>query len=74
MPPTVAEVEAQALQLSANERARLVDRLLASLPPDAELDAAWAAEACRRLDELDTGSVAEIPIEDAIARARAAMR
>lgn len=74
MPPTVAEIEAQALQLSADERTRLVDRLLASLPADAEVDAAWAAEARRRLDELEAGAVAEIPIEDAIARARAATR
>ena len=71
MPPTVADIEAQALHLSADERVRLVDRLLASLPADAELDAEWAAEARRRLDELDAGTVAGIPIEDAIARARA---
>ena len=74
MSTSITEVEAQALQLSPEDRAHLADKLLASLSPDTEIEAAWSAEAERRLAELESGSVTGIPVEVAIARARDAIQ
>ena len=38
---------------------------------EAEIEALWAEEAERRLDELEQGSVTEVPAEEVIRRARA---
>ncbi len=73
MPPSIAEVEAQALQLTPEERAQLADRLLGSVWSD-DLVEAWAAESERRRSEIESGAVAAVPVEDAITRARASIR
>ena len=52
----------------------LADRLLASVSADNEVDDAWSQEAERRLAELENGTVAAVPLEAAIARARVAIR
>ena len=67
-------VEAEALKLSAEERARLADRLLASLSDGAEVEEAWAAEVERRIAEIESGRVQLVPASEAIARARAALK
>jgi len=67
-------VEAEALKLSAEERARLADRLLASLSEDAEVEEAWAIEADRRIAALESGRVQLVPATEVIARARAALK
>ena len=69
-----AELEAQALLLAPEERVQLTDRLLASLSSTGEIDEAWSVEAERRLEELENGSVVGVRIEDAIARARRAIK
>jgi putative addiction module component (TIGR02574 family) len=74
MPSSIAELEVQALQLTPEERAQLADHLLASLSSDEGIDQAWSIEADRRLAELESGTVAAVPVEDAIARARSAIR
>ena len=71
---SIAEVEAQALLLSPGDRAQLADRMLASLASDTDVDDAWSAEAERRLAELERGAISGIPVQDAIARARDAIR
>lgn len=48
-------VEAQALKLTAEERAQLADRLLASLFEDHEVEEAWAVEVERRITEIEGG-------------------
>ncbi|MFL6291244.1 MAG: addiction module protein [Thermoanaerobaculia bacterium] len=73
MPSQLAVVEAQALKLTAEERARLADRLLASLSEDHEIEEAWAAEIERRIEEVESGRAQLIPAAEAIARARAAI-
>jgi len=73
VPTTVADLESQALRLTPEERLLLADRLLASLSTDSTIEEEWAAEAQRRLAELEAGSVAVVPIETAIARARSAI-
>jgi putative addiction module component (TIGR02574 family) len=74
MPSQLAVVEAQALKLTAEERARLADRLLASLSEDHEIEEAWAVEVERRIEEVESGRAQLIPAAEAIARARAAIK
>ena len=67
-------VETQALQLAAEDRVRLADRLIASLFEDDGLDAAWAAEVERRVVEIESGRSQLISAAGSIARARAAVK
>ena len=67
-------LEAQALKLSNSERARLAERLLASLDEDSEIEEAWAAEVERRIADVESGRVQMIPAEEAIARARKSLK
>ena len=66
-------VEAQALKLSAEERAELADRLIASLFKGDEIEEAWAVEVERRIEEIESGRAKLIPAAEAIARIRAAI-
>jgi putative addiction module component (TIGR02574 family) len=74
MSSTVEALEAEALQLSAVERARLVERLIASLDIDPEVEAAWAAEVERRNAEIESGAVALISGPEALAKLKAEFR
>jgi putative addiction module component (TIGR02574 family) len=67
-------LEAEALKLTAEERARLADRLIASLSEDAELEEAWAVEVERRIAEIEAGRGKVGPAADAIVRARGALK
>jgi putative addiction module component (TIGR02574 family) len=71
MSSTLESLETEALRLSATERARLVERLIASLEIDPEVEAAWAAEVERRNAEIESGAVALVPGEEALARLKA---
>lgn len=64
------ELEAAVLSLPKDERARLAERLIASLDEDPEVEAAWAAEIRSRLDAIDRGDIELIPAEDVVAEAR----
>jgi len=63
---TTDPIEQELLKLPAPERARLAERLIASLDEDAEVEAAWIAEVRRRDEELQSGAVEAIPVEDAL--------
>jgi len=67
-------VEAQALILSPEDRAQLADRLITSLFEDHDIENSWAAEAERRIEEIESGRATLIPAADSIARARAAIK
>jgi putative addiction module component (TIGR02574 family) len=67
-------VEAQALKLTAEERAQLADRFIASLFEDREIEEAWAVEVERRIEEIESDRSKLIPAAEAIARARAAIK
>ena len=56
MSSSVEVLEAEVLQLPVAERARLVERLIASLDADPEIDEAWAAEVERRQAQLENGA------------------
>ena len=74
METELEKVEAEALKLTPSERAALAQRLLASLEEDAEIEEAWAVEVERRIAEVESGAVQLIPIEEALARVRAALK
>lgn len=67
-------LETEALKLTPSERAALAQRLLASLDEDAEIEEAWAAEVERRIADVESGAVQAIPIAEALARVRAALK
>ena len=64
----------QALTLSPRERVQLADQAQSSLAPECSNEAAWIAEVDRRLDELNSGRVIAIPVEESIARAYRAIQ
>ena len=67
-------LESEALRLSPGERAALAQRLLASLDEDAEIEEAWAVEVERRIAEVESGAVRAIPMAEALAQVRAALK
>ena len=71
MSTSLEVLEAEVLQLAAADRSHLLERLIASLDSDPELDAAWEREADRREAELESGSVLPVPGHEAVARLRA---
>jgi putative addiction module component (TIGR02574 family) len=60
----------EALALPLQERAELVEQLLATFqsPPDPHLDELWAREAEDRLDAYDRGELKAVPAEDVFNR------
>ena len=67
-------LEAEALKLTAGERAAFAQLLLASLDEDTEIEEAWAAETERRITDIESGAVQVIPMADALAQVRAALK
>ena len=67
----IETIEAEALRLSPTERARLVERLIASLDVDPEIEEAWATEVERRNSEVESGTVSLISGPEAIAKLKA---
>jgi putative addiction module component (TIGR02574 family) len=63
-------IEAEVLQLPPADRTHLLERLIASLDSDPEVEEAWEREADRREAELESGLVAAVPGHEAIARLR----
>ena len=72
MSDPVVELAAKGTALAPDDRARLIDLLLASLDDGstAEVEAAWAREVERRLDAFDRGEVRAIDGEEVLAEAR----
>ena len=72
MPNSVEELASQAIELSAEDRARLADLLLASLPDeeDADVDAAWDQEILRRVSAIESGTARLVSAADVHAQAR----
>jgi putative addiction module component (TIGR02574 family) len=67
----IETIEAEALRLSPTERARLVERLIASLDVDPEIEEAWATEVERRNSEVESGTVSLVSGPEAIATLKA---
>jgi putative addiction module component (TIGR02574 family) len=67
-------LEAEALLLAPADRARLIERLIASFDVDPEGEEAWAAEVERRNAEVEHGSVSLIPGREELAELKAHFR
>ena len=70
MSSTLEALEAEALRLSAADRARLIDRLIASLDLDPAVEEAWAVEVERRNVEIESGKVSLVSGPEALAKLR----
>lgn len=71
MSTTLEILEAEVLQLTAADRSHLLERLIASLDLDPDVEEAWEQEADRREARLADGSAAIVRGHEAIARLRA---
>ena len=69
------DLETEALKLDLGERALLAERIFLSLdaPVEEENLRLWVAEAERRLSDLRAGRSEEVPAEEVLRRARAAI-
>jgi len=76
MADPASKLEAKALELPPEQRARLAERLISSLDPEADADSEeiWIREAERRLDEIESGAVPPVPAERVIEKARSFLR
>jgi hypothetical protein len=68
---TLETLQAEVMRLSPADRAKLLDRLIASLDVDVSVEAAWDQLADDREKELASGAVAAVPLDVAIARLEA---
>ena len=71
MSTSVEDIEAQALKLSAEDRAELIERLISSVVPHPPLHPAWEAEIARRIDDLDARRAKLISCDQVFAEVRA---
>jgi putative addiction module component (TIGR02574 family) len=67
----VHDLEAQVLGLPPEDRARLLERLIASFEPRSSAQRAWLELALRRQADVKSGKVAMVPGDEALARVRA---
>lgn len=71
MTTLVDELSQKALELPAEERVRLAEKLLATVHEvDPAVEAAWDVEIQRRLAEIDSGAAKLIPSEEVFAEVR----
>jgi putative addiction module component (TIGR02574 family) len=71
MPLPVEDIEMQALSLPPEDRARLLERLIASFEPKSPSQAAWMQLAQRRREDVRSGLSSMVPGDEALARVRA---
>lgn len=71
MPTSLETLQAEVLRLPPADRAKLLDRLIASLDVDAGVEAAWDQVADQRERELSAGNASAVPFEVAIAKLEA---
>ena len=64
-------LESEALKLAPADRSHLLERLIASLDVDHEVEDAWELEADRREASLEAGAMVEVPGNEAMNRLRA---
>jgi putative addiction module component (TIGR02574 family) len=75
MTTLVDELSQKALELPAEERVLLAERLLATVHEvDPEVEAAWDVEIQRRLAEIDRGTAKLIPAAEVFAKVRSLLK
>lgn len=70
----IEALEAELLKLSAVDRARLLDRVVASLDADKARDEAWDRLAAERDAEIEQDAVEAVAGEELLARLRSEIR
>lgn len=71
MSSLIDELSRKARALPPEERIRLAEELLSSVQEsDEEIEAAWAEEIGRRLEEVENGTAKLIPAEEVFAEIR----
>lgn len=70
---TIEELKREALRLDPSNRAKLARELLVSLDelPEDEVERLWLEEAVRRDEEMASGAVKPIPMDEVFAELRA---
>jgi putative addiction module component (TIGR02574 family) len=73
---TIDELKREALQLDPSKRAGLARDLLVSLDDlsEAEVESLWLEEAVRRDEEMASGKVQPIPMDEVFAELRSARK
>lgn len=71
MSSLIDELSRKARALPPEERIRLAEELISSVrDPDGEIEAAWAEEIERRLEEVESGTAKLIPADEVFAEIR----
>lgn len=65
------DLAAEVLDLPPENRARILELLIASFEPKSSAQKAWMDLALRRREEVQSGKVAMVPGDEALARVRA---
>ena len=71
MPRTLESLKAEVMSLAPAERAHLLDQLIASLDRDMDTEVAWDEVAIQREEELKSGLIQGVRVEDIVARLEA---
>ena len=71
MPTPVHDLEAEVLGLPPEDRARILERLIASFEPKSKAQKAWMDLALRRQQDVRSGKTSMVPGDEALARVRA---
>jgi putative addiction module component (TIGR02574 family) len=71
MSTAIEAIEAEVLNLPTTDRSRLLDKLIASLDADHEVEMAWQQEARRRDAEIESGAVQAMSVHTVLAKLRA---
>ena len=61
---SIEQLEAEAMKLSPDERERLGEKLLGSVPNDLEFEDEWVEEIARRVQEIRRGEVTPVSSGD----------
>ena len=70
MSTTFESIEAEVLNLPNVDRSRLLDRLIASLDTDRDIDDAWMREVKLRDEEIDSGALEALSMKAVLAKLR----
>ena len=71
MPRTIESLKAEVMSLAPADRARLLDQLIVSLDRDVDTEEAWDELALKRENEIESGLIQGVPLEDVVARLEA---
>jgi hypothetical protein len=72
MPMTLDEIVEETREMPAEVVAELVDRIMVARHGGIEpsVASAWKTETDRRIEEIQSGKVKDVPLEESLARAR----